>query len=80
MLGLGGGTPAPTCSVQNAVMTSAAVLFSVVMERMAASIQDCFAVPLFDGGGDHAGAERLGEQQAVARLRAAVGEDCGWDR
>ena len=31
--------------MQNAVMISAAVLFSVVIERVAASIQDCFAVP-----------------------------------
>ncbi len=30
---------------QNAVMTSLAVLFSVVIERVAASIQDCLAVP-----------------------------------
>ncbi len=42
-----GGTPAPAWAVvmQNAVMTSAAVLFSVVIERVAASIHDCFAVP-----------------------------------
>ena len=30
---------------------------------------------MLDGGGDYAGAERFGEQQAVAGLGAAVGED-----
>ena len=32
-------------------------------------------VAAFDGGGDDAGADRFGEDEAIARLRGAVGED-----
>ena len=59
----------------NFVITSAAVLLSVVIEATAALIQALFGYAFLDGGGDCAGAEGLGEQQAVAGLRATVLEN-----
>ena len=58
-------------------MTSAAFLFSVVMEAIAASIQGWFRRLLLDRRGDYARPQRFGENQAITRFRAAIGEHSG---
>jgi len=45
------------------------------MELVAAEILSCDARPFFSAVGNHSGAERLGENQNVAGLRADVAPD-----